>query len=535
MHPRNNAASAPVLSKKKALQKLRKARQLKTDNIEAVKIFEEVLDIYPELPEAVSGLALIYVHQGRFEKAYPLVQKAVKLAPEAGLSWYLMGTCLHRQYKCDAAIAAFESAEKVGHKTAILFSEKAMCLTKLNRFEEAQITIDHALLTEPGSSNVLQVKAAIHEMKGEVDKAKDCYERVLKQHPGEPTILFRLSDMKRLSQENFEQCDIAHDIFQNRSLTPEQISLLLFARAKEEERRGNYDTAFSLYVQANKLIHEAYPLNRDNITARTNVHIRAFTRELFENFAPFGSKSKKPVFIVGMPRSGTTLVEQILSSHPDIIAAGEIECIGGIEKKLMKLSGEMGSPYPYSFSKIDPGSLKNFARHYTQYVARYVSESSKHITDKMPTNFLNLGLIHLIFPNAKIIHIKRNPLDTGLSCFFKKFHDSVNLSFAFNLEDIGFFYNEYERLMAHWQSLMPEAIFDVQYEDLVENQESVVRNLLKHLELEWNDNCLEFYNNTRGVTTASMHQVRQPIYKKAIGNWQRYEKHLGALIEILEK
>ncbi len=535
MLPKTNTENAPVLSKKKALHKLRKAGKLRTDNIKAVKIYEEVLEIYPELPQAVSGLALIYVHRGQFDKAYPLVEKTVRLMPEEGLSWYLMGTCLHRQYKCEAAISAFERAEKAGHKTAVLFSEKAMCLTKLNRFEDAQRTIDYALSLEPESSNALQVKATIYEMKGEVDEARDCYERVLKRHPGEPAILFRLSDMKRLSQENFEHCNTSHRIFKNRQLTSEQTSLLLFARAKEEERRENYDIAFSLYEQANKHIRETHNFNRDNLKSRTNVHIKVFTRELFERFSLFGSKSNKPVFIIGMPRSGTTLVEQILSSHPDVAAAGEIECITGIEKKLMKISGELERPYPYCLNKIDPESLKNFARHYTQHVSHYISKNSRYVTDKMPTNFLNLGLIHLIFPNAKILHIKRDPLDTCLSCFFKKFQDSISLSFSFDLDDIGFYYNEYERLMSYWKSMMPAVIHDVQYEDLIENQEAVTRNILKHLELDWDKNCLEFYNNNRGVTTASMHQVRQPIYKKAIGNWRNYEKHLGALIEAVNK
>ncbi len=535
MFPKMKDSSGSIISREQALQRLVDAGDINTDNVDAaIQVYEEVLDVYPELAEAVSGLAMIYIYRGEFNKAYPLVEKLLGLQPDEGQSWYLKGVCLDQKDKCIEALNAFEAAEKAGYDMVSLSCKKASCLAKMNRFDEAMVALDYALNIDPTSSNALGVKANIYEVQGNVNKAKDCYELLLRQFPSEPSILFRLSLMKRLSQKNFKKCDPSHKDFKDRKLSSEQVSLLYFARAKEEERRENYDKAFADYELANKCIRDIRRFDRDNQTRRTNAHIEAFSSDLFEKCAPFACQSSRPVFIVGMPRSGTTLMEQILSSHPDVVAAGEISCITGIESRLFKITRGYGDHYPYSFHNIDPRSLENFASHYARHVDQYISESARYVTDKMPTNFLNLGLIHIIYPNAKIIHMSRNALDTCVSCFFQKFKDIGNLSWSFDLEDLGFFYNEYLRLMDHWKSVLPGTILDVQYEDLVEHQEDVSRKVLEYMDLEWDDRCLEFFNNRRAVTTASMYQVRKPVYKNAMGKWHHYEKYLGLLMKTLD-
>ncbi|MGH1353420.1 MAG: sulfotransferase family protein, partial [Methyloligellaceae bacterium] len=188
-----------------------------------------------------------------------------------------------------------------------------------------------------------------------------------------------------------------------------------------------------------------------------------------------------------------------------------------------------------SMMEIDLSCIDQFSQQYLQHLQTCCVGGGLYITDKMPTNFLNLGLIYLLFPNAKIIHAKRDPVDTCLSCYFKRFVDLTHLSFTFDMEDLGYFYNEYLRLMDHWKRVLPVSYMEVQYEELVENQKLVTEQLIDYIGVDWDDNCLKFYENSRGVTTSSLHQVRKPMYKGAVGRWKRYEKHLGPLLNALNQ
>ena len=256
----------------------------------------------------------------------------------------------------------------------------------------------------------------------------------------------------------------------------------------------------------------------------------AFSGAFFERAAGLGSGSDRPVFIVGMPRSGTTLVEQIISSHPRAAGAGELPDIPWL---IQRLPAELGSGagYPGCVEALDRESVQRLAGSYLDRLG-LVSATTDRVTDKLPMNYMHLGLIAVLFPNAVIVHCKRDPMDTCLSCYFQNF--SRDLGFCFDLEDLGFYYRHYETLMAFWAEVLPLCIHDVAYEDLVKNPEDVSRGLIEACGLEWDPRCLSPHKNRRPVKTASSWQVRQPLYKTSVARWKRYEKHLGPLKSSLD-
>jgi hypothetical protein len=251
------------------------------------------------------------------------------------------------------------------------------------------------------------------------------------------------------------------------------------------------------------------------------------------NFFIKSPKSKctaeRPVFIVGMPRSGTTLTEQILASHPDVYGAGEIMVMPSIIKNLSSYIRNSG-PYPDSLTKLNSQILDELAADYLKETSK-LNQKAIRFTDKTLVNYLYLGLISLMFPNAHIIHCMRDPRDTCMSIYFQNFDESHY--YATSLENLGHYYTEYKKLMAHWKSMLNVKYMEVQYEDLVSNQERVSRDLIDFIGLEWDDRVLRFYDSKRSVVTASYDQVRQKIYTKSTQRWKNYEQHIGPLIKSL--
>jgi len=257
--------------------------------------------------------------------------------------------------------------------------------------------------------------------------------------------------------------------------------------------------------------------------------IATFGAEFFARTDRAGSQSELPVFIVGMPRSGTTLVEQILASHPMVHGAGELDYMRRIMQTLPERLG-VQRPIPECAANIDTALAERIAEEHLQHLREH-SASALRITDKTPSNFLRLGLIALLFPKARIIHCQRDPLDTCLSCYFLRFGQGQ--AFAYDLDDLGRYYRDCARLMEHWRRVLPSPLLEVPYEALVADQEGWSRRLIAFLGLDWDDRCLAFYRSERQVKTASVWQVRQPVYASSIGRWRRYAKHLGPLFAAL--
>jgi hypothetical protein len=300
------------------------------------------------------------------------------------------------------------------------------------------------------------------------------------------------------------------------------------------ERKGAYDEAFAEFARGNACTHRIHDRKQQafHVAADCRSHGERnalFDREYFARMAPLGHPSELPVFIIGMPRSGTTLVEQILSSHPRFAGAGEL-----LEMQYSRLDLpallNVSEPYPACLMKLTRETAWGLAERYLQRLRREDSHALR-VSDKLPENYYQLGLIAVLFPRARIIHCQRDPRDTCVSCFCENFE---GVRYSTSLENLGQYYVEYERLMAFWRKVLPNPLFEVQYEDLVDRQEAVSRDLVAFCGLDWDDRCLQFHETRRTVQTASNLQVRQPMYASSVGRWRRYEKHLEPLLKLLQ-
>jgi hypothetical protein len=278
---------------------------------------------------------------------------------------------------------------------------------------------------------------------------------------------------------------------------------------------GNYAEAIKHFDEANRIESSRYSFDAADHQAEIEKTIVVYNSNFLSSQVPHASRSETPILIVGMMRSGTTLVEQILSSHPEIGAAGELTYWGDAATKLGHLAPD----------NIGAASTQRLADEYLALLRRFAPAASR-VTDKMPHNFLWLGLIRSIFPAARIVHCRRNPIDTCLSIYFT--HFGIAKDFAYDRKNIVAFYEQYDRLMVHWRDILPpDRFIEIDYEDLVANREDITRKLISFCGLSWNDACLRHEENERTVTTVSMWQARQPIYTSSVDRWRRYEPWLG--------
>jgi len=305
----------------------------------------------------------------------------------------------------------------------------------------------------------------------------------------------------------------------------------LFAASFE----GAFEEAFRHCDQGNA--YKGQLLRLQGNTFQSGAHgnfvdrlIATFGTDYFQRVQGFGSGRPLPVFIVGMPRSGTSLVEQILASHPAVVGAGEIR---NLKQLVAELPTELGSPadYPECLAGLDRPVSRRLAERYLQGL-RSLGKGKPRVTDKVPMNFHQLGLIATLWPRATIIHCRRDPRDVCWSCYFQNFRE---VYFACDLRKLGAYYRQYERLMAHWRKVLPVRILDVCYEELVENLEQLSRDLVAFCGLPWDDACLRFHQTRRIVRTSSNLQVRRPVYKSSVGYWKNYETYLGPLLEALHQ
>jgi tetratricopeptide (TPR) repeat protein len=318
------------------------------------------------------------------------------------------------------------------------------------------------------------------------------------------------------------------------SSLPRNAATLHFALALLLEKRGAEEDAFEHYRQANalkhRLLHEAgRAFDPDRHDRAIDQLIAAYSPAFFQRVRGFGLDTELPVFIVGMPRSGTTLVEQILSRHPSVFAAGELTKGGQLAEELpIRLGTAEG--YPRCLDRLDQPTAQSIAEDVRQRLARRGGPAAR-VTDKGPLNYLHLGLLATLFPRARVIHCRRDPRDVCVSCYFQYFQDEAD--FTWDLSDLGRYYRAYERLMEHWRRVLPAQPLDVVYEELVTDPEPVIRRLVAFCGLPWDDRCLASHESRRPVQTLSKLQVRRPIYTTSVGRWRRFEKHLGPLLEAL--
>jgi len=490
---------------------------------EAIAPLREASRLMPQMAEAHVELAETLRSLGRLDEAKSSYQEALRHNPRLGLAHFSLGKIHHSQGQLRDAATHYREAIELNPGAVEAMTNLGKVLIYLGKRREAAATFDKALQLKPDCPDARGGRAVVHELQGNYEQAYDLVASLAEKGiPDEMAAVTFLDLCQR-----FGRCREALAYAEQTLAEPAVLSHngrhVFFALAKRLDALGEYDEAFERATQANKLYDADY--DPAAFTAHVDDLMKYFDLSFMARAPRCDPSSKRPIFIVGMPRSGTSLVEQILATHPKVFGAGELEKLNQTTNVLPTVTGSRAG-YPACVGELSLEAVKSLARDYLKYIGELAPPETR-VTDKMPHNFLHLGLIGLMFPDAPIIHCVRNPLDTCLSIYMQRFDASHG--YARSLDHIGAHYLDYQRLMLHWKTALQNPVLDVRYEELVSRPEPVVARMLEFCGLAWDDRCLSFHANERAVDTLSYDQVRQPLYSRSVGRWKRYQRYLGPL------
>jgi len=486
----------------------------------------------PIAPRAIQGMfqdALRHHKDGRIDEAVSCFQRVLAFKPDFADAHSNLGVMLRLQGRIDEAVAHYEQALVFDPGHADAHSNLGDALLGQGRIDEAVVHFERALVFNPGHASAHNNLGLALVQQGRMDEALTHYERALRLKPDYSEAHYNRAEIRTFRSGDADLRTL-EALTGRDDLSADQALPLHFALAKALEDSGDYARAFEHLRKGNDLKRRHIEYDEPGIVKFFERIRGAFDSGLFDRFQGEGNPSSAPIFVLGMPRSGSTLIEQILASHPQIHAAGERN---DLERAISSVSGAGGQPVPYPecVRALDGLTLRRVAQ---AYLARMPSPANGkvRIADKALNNFLHVGLIRLILPNARIVHTVRNPIDTCVSCYSKLFASGWH--FSYDLAELGRYYRRYRELMSHWRSVLPsDAILDVCYEDVIDDLEGQARRLIDYCGLPWDDRCLNFHKTSRPVTTASAVQVRKPLFRSSLQRWRKYESGLAPLLREL--
>jgi tetratricopeptide (TPR) repeat protein len=497
---------------------------------EAIRCFRRALDVDPEYAEAGIALATVLARLDRDDEAMAAFHAVLAVEPERAEARCGVGMLLGQKQRHADAMEQYAAVLARNPEQVDAMAGMANTLKNTGRHDEALAMARRVVALRPNFGPAAGLHGSILAEIGSIDEALEEYRRAIGLAPNRPEFLYHLALLTRNRPGDATLQGLEAVLPRVASFPPREQCLVHFALAKAYDDIGERECGFAQLLQGNaiKRSHTEYD---EAATLGAMDRLRhIFTAELLTARGGMGDPSAAPVFIVGMPRSGTTLVEQTLASHEAVFGAGErLE----LTQAVGRLNAErLGAPrFPEAVWTMTNDALHRMGAEYLAAL-RLLAPDAARITDKMPGNFLFVGLIRLILPNARIIHTMRDPVDTCLSCYSKLFTGAQ--SYTYDLAELGRYYRAYRRLMAHWRAVLPADIFlDVEYEALVDDHEAQARRIVAHCGLDWDPACLEFYRTSRPVHTASMVQVRQPIYRSSVGRWRPDPALLQPLLEAL--
>jgi tetratricopeptide (TPR) repeat protein len=458
---------------------------------EAILCYRNALNLQPRLAEIHANLGLALKDMDRLAEAASAFRKALRIKPGLAELYIGLGNILQEKGDLDGAIANFKKALAIKPKHIMASKNLGVALKEAGRLKEAALHFQKAIAARPQYGEAYRNLADL-EKYTEYD-----------------------NDVRQMEKVYAEIGPAGEDRMH-----------LGFALGKVFEDLEQYDKAFGYLTEANRLKRQSYTYSVDadrDFFARIR---DTFSPGFFSSHPEAGNPDATPVFIIGMPRSGTTLIEQILSSHPLVEGAGELMALTDIANNYCSVKA--AAPYPEGVLRLQSSEFTDMGSEYLAAIRRF-SEDAKHITDKMPHNFLRVGLIKAILPNAKVIHCSRDPMDTCLSIYKNYFSGKESHQYAYDLHELGTYYLLYQSLMEHWEKVLPGYMYTVKYEEMINCQREETEKLLSFCGLPWDDACLAFHRTGRRVQTASAVQVRQPIYTDSVKLWQRYGDRLEPL------
>lgn len=525
--------------------------------------YRELIAQNIQLPAVYSQLALICAMSNRINEARQLWSHALKIAPNFVGALMGLGDICKFERNFINAIKYYDKVIVENPKFAMAYLSLSMSLRPLNKLAESEQACRTAVELEPSLLQARDYLGQILIDKGELSQAQSLYEQLISENPQNVKALYELGNLLKsqgklaqasscyqqaftiqpsYSQAHFTYASIHHytdtkdahivsmqEQIKRDNLPTENKIQLSFALAKAYEDVNDFSRSFRYLEQGNSLRYNRYNYTIESDESFIKNIIKTFNKEAIKNLQLSSENSTKPIFIVGMPRSGTSLVEKILSTHNKVHGAGELDYFFklGTNNFLTEKTGFLFAPLN-TYSKQQ---LENVGHEYLKQIEQLCKDST-YITDKLPFNMLLIGLIKIALPNAKIIHCVREPKDNCLSIFKKNF-TTDNYRFAYNLKTLGQFHNLYRLLMRHWHDVFPGSIYDVHYESLVNNPETEIKKLISACDLDWQSECLRFDKSKSIVTTASAVQVRKPMYTSSVKVWHNYQDYLQPLFDAL--
>ena len=514
---------------------------------------------HPELVEAAE-----YLRRGKLRPAEKITRDVLKKDPVDVVAMRMLAAIGLGVGQYDDAISLLERCLELAPGFHLARQNYATALSRRQRFDEALSQIDELLFFEPNNPNYLLMKGAFLVQKGEHPTALKLYERFLADYPMQAgahlnhghtlKTVGKLEDaikayrrsidlrprtgeaywsLANLKTFRFTDDDIAR---MRSQIAPEDgdaddQSHLAFALGKALEDRRQFDESFHFYRMGNTIRgkHRRYDAKANIYTTARQMNV--LTREFFHTRQGWGCLASDPIFIVGLPRAGSTLLEQILASHSQVDGTSELPDIIAMSRKLGRKSRKNpASDYPEMLTSLAEYQVRELGEGYLR-TTRVHRRAAPFFIDKMPNNFQHIGLIHLVLPNAKIVDARRHPMAGCFSCYKQLF--AYGQKFTYDLAHLGYYYRDYVKLMDHWDEVLPGRVHRVQYEDMVADSEKEIRGLLEYCGLEFDEQCLRFFETERAVRTPSSEQVRQPIYREGLEQWRNYEKHLEPLKKAL--
>jgi len=485
----------------------------------AVEHLGQAVLLEPNLPILYHLLGQSLAQLGRLSESEQAFLQAIRMAPNIVESFVSLGQVYIEMDNRSAAATCFRNAYHIQPNTPRGLIQLAKALTEESDPNGAEAVLRKAISIDPKSASLHVLYGQVLQQLGRFDDAAAALERAISLQPTAARPYLHLVKCRRMTEKDRPLLSRMSAILAEPRLSMDERRYLEYALGKSLDDLGEYEHAIRHFDNANRMMLRLarLPFDREAHTSHIDRTIEGQNGESIRAFRESGEPSDVPIFIVGMIRSGTTLVEQIVSSHPDVGSGGELKFWRDHAREVFEPTG----------ASIDPTKLRGVANSYLE-VLRSHGPNAQRVTDKMPLNFMVLGAIHATFPNARIIHCRRNPLDNALSMYLTPFAQPVN--FVHSRENIAYYYREYQRLMAHWRDALPvDRFLEIDYEEVISDRERVTHGLIEFLGLKWDDACLYPESNDRAVSTPSMWQVRQPVYRASIGRWRNYEPWLGEL------
>jgi tetratricopeptide (TPR) repeat protein len=496
---------------------------------EAEHLYRRVLRHDPRNVDAMRLLATIAIKAGRADEAERLLERAISLAPDFLAAILDLGRLRKEQDRYGEALKCFDRAIALEPDNAQAHFLRGSTLAPAAFTHEAIDAYQQCLKLKPKHIGALLGRGHVLKAVGRYDEAVASYAECIRQRPDLGETYWSLANLKTYRFADDVVAEMDRRVHGGGLSVQSEVNFL-FALAKAHEDRGDFDRAWSFYRSGNAKQRAEVTYDPVQSEAMNDRLIGVFSAEFLQSRRGVGLADPAPIFILGLPRSGSTLLEQILASHSQVEGTSELPYLGRVATWLNRNRAD-GINYPEAVRELAPRNFASLGEDYLGYARMHRRSGASRFIDKMPNNFPNIGFLSLILPEARIIDARRHPLDACLSCYRQLF--AKGQTFTYDLTEIGEYYLQYQRMMDHWADALPGRVLTVQYEDVVADFATQVHRLLEFCGLPWEDACLRFYESDRPVRTPSSEQVRQPIYDRSVGHWRNYAQHLDELVTVI--